>query len=165
MIEVKIPAGVNVALKGRTVTVNGPKGSTTREFKGTVLDLELRDQSVSVSGKGRAIENTVRAHLCNMFKGVTEGFMGKMKIRYAHFPISVEVKGRDILIKNFIGEKKARKARVHRDAKVEVKGTDITISGPDKEAVGQTMANIRRATKIRGHDCRVFQDGIYPVGE
>ncbi|MBD3398529.1 50S ribosomal protein L6 [Candidatus Micrarchaeota archaeon] len=165
MIEVKIPAGVTVAVEGNKVTANGPNGSIEREFKGTRLDLRLEGETLFVNGKGKAIEHTVRAHLTNMFKGVTEGFTSKMRIRYAHFPISVEVKGKDIIIKNFLGERKPRKTKVHRNAKVEVKGQDVTISSPDKEAVGQTVANIRKITEIKSHDCRIFQDGIYPVKE
>jgi large subunit ribosomal protein L6 len=165
MIEVKIPAGVTVAVEGNKVTASGPNGSVVREFKGTFLDLKLEGETLFVKGKGKAIEHTVRAHLTNILKGVTEGFTSKMRIRYAHFPISVEVKGRDIIIKNFLGERKPRKTKVHKDAKIEVKGQDVTISSPDKEAVGQTIANIRKITQIKGHDCRIFQDGIYPVKE
>jgi large subunit ribosomal protein L6 len=162
MIEVKIPAGVTVAVEGNKVTANGPKGSTAKDFKGTTLDLKLSGDTLSVSGNGKAIENTVRAHLGNMFVGVTKGFARKMIIRYAHFPISVEVKGKDIMIKNFLGERKPRKTKVHGNAKVEVKGQELLISGADREAVGQTVANIRKTTRIKDHDCRVFQDGIYP---
>ena len=47
--------------------------------------------------------------------------------------------------------------------KVSVKGEDVTITGINKEHVGQTMANIEQATKIKGRDPRIFQDGIYLV--
>ena len=39
----------------------------------------------------------------------------------------------------------------------------MILSGIDKEKVGQTMANIEQATRVRGFDIRVFQDGIYLV--
>ncbi len=162
MIEVKIPAGVAVAIDGNKVTASGPNGSAVKDFKGTTLDLKLEGDLLSVKGRGKAIENTVRAHLGNMIVGVTKGFTRKMIIRYSHFPISLEVKGRDILIKNFLGERKPRKTKVHGNAKVEVKGQEITVSSADREAVGQTVANIRKATRIKGCDCRIFQDGIYP---
>ena len=51
------------------------------------------------------------------------------------------------------------------DAKVSVKGDEVTITGVNKEDVGQTMANLEQATKIRGKDPRVFQDGIYLVSK
>ena len=165
MIEVKIPAGVTFAVEGNRAKATGPKGTVEREFKGTQVSLALDGGVLRARAKSLAIENTVRAHLANMAKGVSEGFVKKMRIKFAHFPATMEVKGRDILIKNFLGEKKARKTKIAGATKIEVKGAEITVSGPDKEDVGQTAANIRTATKIRGHDCRVFQDGIYIVDE
>jgi large subunit ribosomal protein L6 len=44
---------------------------------------------------------------------------------------------------------------------VEIKSENITVTGIDREKVGQTVANIERATKIRKRDIRVFQDGVY----
>ena len=52
-------------------------------------------------------------------------------------------------------------SKIGDNTKVEVKAADITVSGPDIEAVGQTAANMEQATKIRKHDRKVFQDGIY----
>ena len=67
-------------------------------------------------------------------------------------------------IKNFLGEKQPRKTTVIGEkTKVEVKGQVLTISGPDKDAVGQTASNIKQATKIKEKDSRVFQDGFYAV--
>ena len=67
-------------------------------------------------------------------------------------------------IDNFLGERSPRKAKIiGDDVKVSVKGEDVTITGINKEHVGQTMANIEQATKIKGRDPRIFQDGIYLV--
>jgi large subunit ribosomal protein L6 len=97
-----------------------------------------------------------------MIKGVVEGFECKLKIVYAHFPIQVKVEGDKVLIINFLGEKKPRKAQiVGKETKVKVTSDEIIITGIDKEAVGQTAANIEQATRIKGYDPRVFQDGIY----
>jgi large subunit ribosomal protein L6 len=51
------------------------------------------------------------------------------------------------------------------ETQVKVKGQDVTISGPDKEAVGQTAANMKNILKIKDKDPRIFQDGIYYAGE
>ena len=67
------------------------------------------------------------------------------------------------MISNFLGERKPRSAKIMGDSKVEIKGDTVVVSGIDKELVGQTMANIEQATKVRGFDIRVFQDGIYLV--
>jgi large subunit ribosomal protein L6 len=44
---------------------------------------------------------------------------------------------------------------------VEVKGQEITVSSVDKELAGQAAANFEKATKVKGKDRRVFQDGIF----
>ena len=43
--------------------------------------------------------------------------------------------------------------------------TDVIVSGIDKEAVGQTAANIERCTTVKNRDRRVFQDGIYRIAK
>ena len=48
---------------------------------------------------------------------------------------------------------------------VEAKGEDVTVQGIDKEKVGQTVANIERATKVKKRDIRVFQDGVYRISK
>jgi len=73
----------------------------------------------------------------------------------------MEVRGSEVVIKNFLGEKSVRRAAIVRGAKVDVKGQEVTVHGPDKEAVGQTCSNLLNATKITKRDERVFQDGIY----
>ncbi|NCN38848.1 MAG: 50S ribosomal protein L6, partial [Candidatus Aenigmarchaeota archaeon] len=89
----------------------------------------------------------------------------KMKIVYSHFPITVKVEGNKILVGNFIGEKIPRVARIIGDAKVEVKGQDIIITGLNKEDVGQTMSSIEQICRITKFDRRIFQDGVYFTGE
>lgn len=106
---------------------------------------------------------TIRAHINNMIKGVTEGFTYKLKIRYAHFPMKVSVKGNEVIIENFLGEKHPRRARIMEGVTVKISGEDVIVTGIDKEKVGQTAANIEQATRIKGRDPRVFQDGIYIV--
>ena len=111
----------------------------------------------------KALVGTWEAHVKNMLKGVTQGFTYRMKLVYAHFPVKVSVKGDQVIIDNFVGEKSPRKARIVEGTKVSVKGDQIIIEGVDKEKVGQTMANIEQATRIKGYDPRVFQDGIYLI--
>ena len=108
---------------------------------------------------------TFVAHINNMIKGVTEGFEYKMKTVFSHFPIKTSVDGNEFVIKNFLGERSPRRAKILDGVTVEVKGDDITIQGINKERVGQTVANIERATKVKKRDVRVFQDGVYRVSK
>jgi len=79
--------------------------------------------------------------------------------------MSVKVAGDKVVIENFLGERHPRTARIVGDTKVQVKGDEVEVTGINKEHVGQTMANIEQATRIKGRDPRVFQDGIYLVSK
>jgi large subunit ribosomal protein L6 len=124
---------------------------------------EILVERIEGAKLGDDVLNAVKSGIRNMCIGAKDGYVRNMQVIYAHFPISLEVKGSVLKIKNFIGEKQNREAGIVGGTKVEVKGQNLTISGPDKEAVGQTVANIKRATKIRNRDPRVFQDGLYIV--
>ncbi|NIU39655.1 50S ribosomal protein L6, partial [Candidatus Bathyarchaeota archaeon] len=79
----------------------------------------------------------------------------------SHFPISVKVKEKTVVIENFTGERSPRIAKIMGDTKVTVKGEDVIVQGINIEDVSQTAANIQNATKIKKKDPRVFLDGIY----
>lgn len=170
MVEmmIEIPDGVTLQISGQKVMTKGPKGSVEREFrvKGLVLKLEGKEVKVEKaegSRLGKDIINAVSAHIRNMCLGAKEGYTRKMQVIYSHFPISLEVKGSVLVVKNFLGEKRNREAKIIGATKIEVKGQNVTITGPNKEDVGQTVSNIKTATKIRRRDSRVFQDGLYMV--
>ncbi|MFH0737992.1 MAG: 50S ribosomal protein L6 [Candidatus Micrarchaeota archaeon] len=158
-----VPQGITVKVEGRKITVKGPKGEVHRSFpKGT--EVQLNGGAVEVSCTDPAMKGTAEALIKNMFHGTINGYSRSMKLIYAHFPISIEVKGSDIMIKNFLGEKQPRKTVLIGSTKVVAKGQSVEISGPDKEAVGQTVANMRQAMRIKDKDGRVFQDGMYEAG-
>jgi large subunit ribosomal protein L6 len=96
-----------------------------------------------------------------MFTGVTKGYTYKLKVVSAHFPISIKVKGNEVFIENFYGEKSPRVAKIVGSCKVSVVGDDVIVQGVSKEDVGQTAANIESATTVRRKDQRVFLDGVY----
>ena len=159
-----IPQGLNVRIEGHKITVKGPAGEVHRTFpKG--VEVKSSGATVEVTARDRAVKGTFEALIAGMLKGAQNGYTRNLKLLYAHFPISVEVKGQDITIKNFLGEKQPRKTVLVGSTKVQAKGQAVTVSGPDKEAVGQTVANMRTAMKIKDKDGRVFQDGLYDAGE
>lgn len=167
--EIPIPEGVEVTID-REVKVKGPKGELSRKFNHSEISMALEGDTVVLEvkfpkKKDKAMIGTIKAHINNMITGVTDGFTYHMKIVYAHFPMSVKVAGDKVMIENFLGERHPRKARIVGDTKVQVKGDEVEISGINKEDVGQTMANLEQATKIKGRDPRVFQDGIYLVSK
>ena len=164
--EIQIAEGVTVTISDGLVTVKGPKVELTRILDHIRIDIKVAGDKVNLSCEyPRRAENallgTFNAHIQNMIIGVTEGFEYKMKIVYSHFPVKVSVKGDIFVIDNFVGEKYPRKAKIIGDTKVVSKGDEVVLTGANKEHIGQTDANIEKATKINGYDPRVFQDGIY----
>ncbi|MCX6657244.1 MAG: 50S ribosomal protein L6 [Euryarchaeota archaeon] len=166
--EIEVPEKVHVTLDGGVVKVKGPQGEISRRLSHPSVKLEMKGKHVIVSSelprkKEKALVGTYGAHIRNMFVGATKGFEYKMKIVYAHFPIKTAIKGDTFVIENFLGEKSPRKTKILGDTKVTIKGDQVLLNGPNVEDVGQTAANIERATKIKGFDPRVFQDGIYII--
>jgi len=115
----------------------------------------------SVKKKDNVIINTVTSIVNNMVTGVTKGYVYKLKVVYAHFPITVKTKGDQVLVENFVGERSPRVSRIVGDCKVSVEGDDILVKGVSLEDVGQTAANVELATKIKRKDQRIFLDGVY----
>jgi large subunit ribosomal protein L6 len=66
-----------------------------------------------------------------------------------------------VLIENFTGERRARKANILGDVKVKLEPDDIIVQGAKLEDVSQTAANIEMITRVTNKDPRVFLDGIY----
>src|SRR5512137_1135340 len=160
--EIEVPDKVQVTLEpGGIIKVKGPGGEVSRELAHPKIKIEKKGNHVVLSSefprkREKALVGTYGAHIRNMMVGVTKGFEYKMKIVYAHFPIKASVKGDTFVIENFLGEKHPRKTSILGSTKVNVKGDLVDLTGADVEAVGQTAANIERATKIKGFDPRVF---------
>jgi len=163
---IKLPEGVKATLKGRSLTLKGPKGELTRGLKQNRVEIKVDPEGILLRcdlprRADKAELGSYASHVRNMIVGVTSGYEYKMKTVFAHFPIKTTVKGPVLMIENFLGERSARKADILPGVKVDVKGDQVTVIGIDLEKVSQTAANIETATKVRDRDIRVFQDGIY----
>lgn len=169
MMEIEVPKGVTVEIKGNHIEVKGSLGMNKREFNDSLLKVHKKDEKIiieTVKEKGLAkkadkAEGSFKKELENDMKGVNEHFEKKMRIVFAHFPITVEVQGNIFVIKNIIGERFPRKSEIVGTTKIEAKGQNVRVYGTSLDDVGQTAANIRKACKIRNKDNRVFQDGLY----
>lgn len=163
---VEIPDKVTVTLKKSILGVEGPLGKKFQSFKKIPVNLEVSDGKVSLKAIGTrkkyyAILNTAKSLITNLCEGVLEGYTIKLKIVYAHFPITVKTKDDKILIQNFQGERSARIARIRGMTKVVAKGDEIILTGPVLTDVSQTAADIELKTRVKNKDHRVFLDGLY----
>jgi len=164
--ELGIPEGIEVSVEGNTVKAKGSKGENHKFFHYPKISMTKQGNKITFIAKTptkreKRMMGTIRSHIRNLLKGVSEGFLYKLKICSGHFPMNIAVEKNHIIINNFLGEKTPRKAKILPDVDVKVQGDEITLEGIDKEAVSQSSANIELTTRISNKDKRIFQDGIW----
>jgi large subunit ribosomal protein L6 len=164
--ELAIPDEVSAETDHLDLTVEGPNGSVTRRLWYPDVDVSVDDGQVVVESdeddaKTMATLGTFESHVRNMFHGVTDGWEYQMEVFYSHFPMKVRTEDGHVVIDNFLGEKAPRRTEIHGDTEVQIDGEEITLTGSDIEAVGQTAADIEQLTRVKDKDIRVFQDGVY----
>ncbi|QSG02362.1 50S ribosomal protein L6 [Natranaeroarchaeum sulfidigenes] len=165
-VAIELSDEVSAEVDHLELTIEGPNGSVTRRLWYPDVTVEVEDNEVVIESdaedaKTLSTVGTFQSHVENMIHGVTEGWEYTMEVFYSHFPMQVRVEDGDVVIENFLGEKAARRTTIHGDTQVDVDEEIVTVSGPDKEAVGQTAADIEQLTRVSGKDVRVFQDGVY----
>ena len=148
------------------LVAEGPNGAVTRRLWFPSVTVSVEDDVVVIESpeedaKTSATIGTFESHVRNIFHGVTEGWEYRMEVVYAHFPMQVSVEDEAVVINNFLGERAPRRAKIRGDTEIRVDGEEITLTGPDKEDVGQTAADIEQLTRVTDKDTRVFQDGVY----
>lgn len=168
--EIKIPEGVEAEIRQNKLIIKGKEGENSKEFNLGKINLEKKEEKIILScdketKKEKRIINTLIAHIKNMILGVQKKFEYKLKICSSHFPMTVKIEGNKALIKNFLGEKVDRKVELLKNTEIKIDKDIITIFSTDKELAGQAAANLEKATKIRGRDRRIFQDGIYIINK
>ncbi|MBI4010320.1 MAG: 50S ribosomal protein L6 [Candidatus Aenigmarchaeota archaeon] len=169
--ELSIPQGVEVEILGNKVRVKGAKGDLEKRLiYEKDINIEKIDGKVKVSSESdrrhvKAVVGSTIAHIKNMINGIVKGYTYKLKVVYSHFPVTVKVEGKKIIIQNFLGERKPRVAKTAGKAEVKIDGADVTVTGVDIDDVSRTAANIEQCTRITARDRRVFQDGIWIVSK
>jgi large subunit ribosomal protein L6 len=164
---IEVPDGVVVNVDAnKKVTVRGGKSTLVRDFSCAGVSIESDGKTVRIWAewarkKEAALVGTIESHIKNMVTGVTKGYTYKLKIVFSHFPITVKVQNKAVVVENFTGEKRARKLKILGDVKVKLEPDDIIVQGADLEDVSQTAATIEQGTRVRNKDPRVFLDGIY----
>ena len=164
--EIQIPQGVNVEAGKEEVTIKKDNKSTKKNLTG--VKIEKKDNMIILTTKKSAKKDrklimTYRAHIINAINGLDKEFVYKLKVCAVHFPMTVTVDKakQEVVVKNFLGEKKERRAKILPGVEVQIKGEEITVTSFNIENAGQTAANIETATTVKYRDRRVFQDGIF----
>lgn len=140
---VVIPSGAEITLSASEVRVKGPKGTLVRPTN-RLVTLEMVDGGLQVTKNGESIEaraalGTYASHIKNMLEGVTQGFTKKLLIEGVGF--KWEVAGNTVNLG--LGFSHPVKVEIPAGLTVVADKTSLTITGFDKEVVGQFAANIR----------------------
>src|SRR3989344_664246 len=169
-LEVELPEVVTANVHGNSLIVKGPKGEIKRDIENPRFAMKADAKIVSLALKSGLKQsqrdkmhiNSYQSHIKNLINGVIHGYTAKLKVCSGHFPmtVTIDTNGK-FAVKNFLGEKVPRTVNVKHGAKVDVQGDIITVTGLDKEIVGQTAADLEQLTRITNRDRRIFQDGIY----
>jgi large subunit ribosomal protein L6 len=146
---VTVPAGVDVTIAGRSVTVKGPKGTLTRVIpEGVSVSRESDTLVVTRDNEerdARARHGLVRTLMSNMVVGVTDGFMKELDIVGVGY--RAEAQGTN-KVKLALGFSHPVVFEAPAGVTFEVPAqTKIIVRGADKEVVGQVAANIREIRK------------------
>ena len=144
---VTIPSGTEVTFTDGALTVKGPKGTLTRSFTDdvavTVADGVITLAPARGTDHAKALWGTYAAHVHNMIKGVHEGFEKKLEIEGVGY--RAEMKGNVLVL--LVGFSHPVEMEVPEGLTVAVEKNVITITGADKEVLGQFAAKVRATRK------------------
>jgi large subunit ribosomal protein L6 len=153
---IAIPAGVTIEQKGRLFKATGPLGTLQVECHPDI-DVSLNKDSKEIvvdnpnpdDRHRKALHGTMRALLNNMVTGVSKGFSRPMQIFGTGY--NIKEQGGKLVLQ--VGYSHPVSLSVPKTVKVEIKtpatrGNDVpavfTLSGPDKQVLGQFAANVRK---------------------
>ncbi|MDD3178632.1 MAG: 50S ribosomal protein L6 [Candidatus ainarchaeum sp.] len=139
-------------------------------FNPVYIYIDVLDNQIIITPRNKkrkfvSVSNTIKKIIMNAINGFDKEYVYTLSIVYSHFPITVKVDGTNIIISNFLGEKKPRKTKIAPGCVVQVNGKEIIVKGKNKYAVGQTAGSLESTARVIGRDYRVFDDGIYITGK
>ena len=144
---IAIPERIELGLVGNAITVKGPVGVLTKNFK-PEIEIAVDKEKITLLPKKMTLENkalwgTYASHIMNMISGVTAPFVKKLIVEGIGY--KSEVKGGLLVLA--LGFSHPVSLSIPEGLKVTAEKNIITVSGADKEAVGQFVAKIRSIKK------------------
>jgi large subunit ribosomal protein L6 len=159
---IPVPSGVDVRIDGAEVTVKGPKGELKRKFPERV-SIAVDDEVATVSRsdeshEAKALHGLSRALLANMVQGVTDGFRRDLEIQGVGY--RAQLKGANLELQ--VGFSHSVTVEAPTGIAFEVpEPTRVSVTGIDKELVGQVAADVRKVRPPEPYKGK----GIRYVGE
>lgn len=144
---ITVPAGVTATLADNVLTVKGPGGTLTREFK-PVIEIKIADNEIKLEPKTSSalsatelipLWGTYASHVKNMVVGVSQGFVKNLLIEGVGF--KAQVAGDTLNLD--LGFSHQIKVKIPPALTVSVEKGNLTVKGANKEEVGQFAATVR----------------------
>jgi large subunit ribosomal protein L6 len=158
---ITIPEGTTINFSDGTFTVKGPKGELTKTFKDNIEIAingnEITLKPLDTTNFSQALWGTYASHIVNMITGVNTPYEKKLEVEGVGFRVNLE--GKTLVMS--LGFSHDVRMDVPEGVEVSVEKNTITVSGIDKETVGQFAANIRAKKKPEPYKGK----GIRYVGE
>ena len=155
---INIPNGVEVKVQNNRLEVKGPKGTLEmvvhREAAVKIEGKEIRVEKIGKSKKAPALWGLTRALIANMISGVTEGYQKQLELQGVGFRMAVA--GKKINMALGFSHPVIVEVPAGLEAKIE-ENNILTISGIDKQAVGQFAAEIRGLKKAEPYKGKGFR--------
>ena len=154
---VEIKSGVKVELKDGIVSVVGPKGSLNFEFS-SEMEIKISEKEVAVIKKGTsknagALWGTTARIIENMIKGVTEGYQKQLELNGVGYRMAIQ--GKKITMA--LGFSHPVIVDVPEGIEVKIENNVMTVSGIDKQKVGQVAATIKKLKPVEPYKGKGFR--------
>jgi large subunit ribosomal protein L6 len=145
---IEIPAKTEVSLSGNIVTVKGPLGELSRAVRTEAIEIKIEGNEINLFPKNNSIETkalwgTYGSHLKNMIAGVNQEYVTKLIIEGVGY--KADLQGTTLVMN--LGFSHQVKLELPKGITVKVEKGEVTISGIDKEVVGQFAAVVRSKKK------------------
>lgn len=145
---IEIPAKTEVTLSGDILTVKGPLGELSRKVRVDAVEVTIADDKVTLSPKNESLETkalwgTFGSHIKNMIEGVNKEYVIKLLIEGVGY--KADIQGTTLVMN--LGFSHQVKLEIPQGLSCKIEKGEMTISGIDKEKVGQFAAVVRSKKK------------------
>jgi len=153
-MPIDVPKGVEVKMNDGQITVKGPKGTLSRKLVAQIK-VEIKDNRIVVlrsseENKVKAMHGLYRTLINNMVEGVSKGFEKRLVLSGVGY--RGQIQGKKLILQ--IGYSKPSEFDPPEGITIKVEGSQVVVSGADKEMVGQVAANIRAEKPVEPYKAK-----------
>ena len=150
--SVAIPEGVEAKISGQNISIKGPKGSLDFDFHNDI-DVKSSGKEIQVTAQSWSLWGLTRMLIANMIQGVTKGYEKQLELQGVGFRMAVQGKKLNMAL----GFSHPVEVEVPEGLEAKIEKNILTISGIDKQKVGQLAASVRALKKVEPYKGKGFR--------